>query len=269
MPASRTTDPDGLKETRLQQGLVYGPVRSRRFGLSLGVNPFPSELKVCSFNCAYCQYSWTPREGRDAAGVPDLPRAREVREALEQALEGHRAAGTPLESITLAGNGEPCIHPEFRTIAEGLRALRDRFYPDARTAVLSNGSEAHRPEVARTLALFDVRCLKMDGGTDGQLRALNGPLSDYSLERAVEALRAIGELTVQSMFVRGRLDTTAGPVVEAYVDRLRRARPAAVQIYSLDRRPADPRLEKAPPEALERIAARVREEVRADVEVFR
>ncbi len=257
-----------LRKIGLQQGLVYGPVNSRRLGRSLGVNPFPDNRKICSFNCAYCQYSWTPPEGRPGHEDFPWPSADEVSRAMEAALAAFSREGIAIDALTLAGNGEPTLHPEFGRIVDEMRLARDRFYPRAEVAILSNGTEAHRPEVARHLRKLDICCLKLDGGTPEQIRMLNIPVPEFSFGRALDAFRALDNVTIQSLFVRGRVDNTTDEAVDAYLDHLGRVRPRRVQVYSVDRAPADLRLEKVPADVLERIAARIREAVSVPVEVF-
>ena len=233
----------------LQSGLVYGPVRSRRLGTSLGVNLSPPGRKTCNFNCAYCQYGWTNFPVR---GV--FPPPADVVEAVDRAL----AANPDVDTITVAGNGEPTLHPGFAPIAEGLFAVRARRAPAAKLALLSNGSTLDRMDVKYSLARFDTRCMKLDAGDATTFRRVNAP--GLPLARLIAGLRSVGHLTLQSMFVRdedGVIDNTTPRAVDAWLEAVDRVRPESVDIYTLARTPARDTLRPAPAPVLEAIGARV------------
>jgi wyosine [tRNA(Phe)-imidazoG37] synthetase (radical SAM superfamily) len=234
---------------KLQTGIVYGPLQSRRLGRSLGVNLAPEGRKTCNFNCAYCQYGWTefPAKGT-------FPRPADVIDAVDAAL----AANADVDSITLAGNGEPTLHPAFAPIAEGLFHVRNRRAPGAKLTLLSNGSTLNRMDVVYSLARFDVKCMKLDAGDATTFRLMNA--SCLSLGRLLADLRSVGQLTLQSMFVRdseGVIDNTTPRAVNAWLEAVDRVRPIAVDIYSLARTPARRSLQRVPKAALDEIASRV------------
>jgi wyosine [tRNA(Phe)-imidazoG37] synthetase (radical SAM superfamily) len=233
----------------LQSGLVYGPLSSRRLGRSLGVNLSPPGRKTCNFNCAYCQYGWTDFPVRGA-----FPAPADVIDAVDRAL----AKNPEIDSITVAGNGEPTLHPAFGPIVEGLFAVRARRAPAAKLSLLSNGSQLARLDVAYSLARFDNRCMKLDAGDMTTFRRVNAP--GISLGRLLADLRAIGHFTLQSMFVRdeeGVVDNTTPRAVDAWIEAVDRVHPDSVDIYTLARRPARKTLRPAPVAVLEGIALRV------------
>jgi len=233
----------------LQAGIVYGPVPSRRLGRSLGINLAPAGRKTCNYNCAYCQYGWT-----DFPAKGQFPRPGEVLAAVDRAL----AENADVDSITVAGNGEPTLHPGFAPIAAALFALRNRRAPNAKLTLLSNGSTLNRIEVSSSLARFDVRCMKLDAGDATTFRLMNA--ASISLGRLVADLRAVGQLTLQSMFVRdaeGVVDNTTPRAVSAWIETVDRISPIGVDIYSLARTPARASLQRVPLDVLEGIAARV------------
>jgi wyosine [tRNA(Phe)-imidazoG37] synthetase (radical SAM superfamily) len=235
----------------LQTGIVYGPVVSRRLGRTLGVNLAPAGRKACNFECAYCRSPWTEPPARR-----DWPDPAAIVAAVERALEG---AGE-LDAITIAGNGEPTLHPAFVPIADGLFHARERLAPHAKLTLLSNGSTLHRPEVVNALRRFDTRCLKLDAGDATTFRLMNW--SQVPLGRLIGDLRAVGRLTLQSMFVHdanGVVDNTTPLAVEAWLEAVKRIRPEGVDICTLDRTPARASsLQRVPAGLLEEIAARVR-----------
>jgi wyosine [tRNA(Phe)-imidazoG37] synthetase (radical SAM superfamily) len=233
----------------LQAGIVYGPVQSRRLGRFLGVNLAPADCKACSFNCVYCQY------GRTTFPLSrDWPRPGDVIDAVDQAL-----THTPdVDHITVAGNGEPTLHPAFAPIAEGLFHVRARRAPTAKLALLSNGSALNRLEVVHGLSKFDVRSMKLDAGDATTFRLVNG--SGLSLGRLLADLRAIGDLTLQSTFVqdgRGIIDNTTPSAIEAWLEAVSRVRPRQVDLCTVGRSTVGPSLRSVVPSTLEKIAARV------------
>ncbi len=159
----------------LQEHIVYGPVRSRRLGRSLGVNLLPPGMKVCNMNCAYCQYGWTRGALRGKARGNGWPSPSRVEAAVAARLRKAAAEDEWLDRLTVAGHGEPTLHPEFEDIAERLRSLRDQLAPGVRLAVLSNSTTAAWPDVRRGLATFDDRYMKLDAGDPITYARINGP----------------------------------------------------------------------------------------------
>lgn len=237
----------------LQQGIVYGPVASRRLGRSLGVNVLPDTAKVCNFDCAYCQYGWT---GASHRGTGDEPWPDPL--AIEAAVEHALSRGPAVDRLTLAGNGEPTLHPEFPEIVERLRDVRGRIAPRTRLAILSNSSTVAHPAIADALVRIDECYMKLDGGDTATLRSMNA--SGLRIEDLVEPLSRLGGVVLQSMFARdraGRIDNTTDEAVSAWVAAVRRIRPMAVHVYSIDRDPAWADLRSVPRRTLEAIARRV------------
>lgn len=243
----------------LQTQIAYGPVASRRLGRSLGVNVLPEGSKVCNFNCPYCQYGWTPvplRERPGSSARMAWPSVRAVVEAVDRALGRHA-----VDRITLAGNGEPTLHPGFARIVEELRLVRTSRAPGARLAVLSNASTCGEPHVAAALMRLDECYMKLDAGSDLMLRRMNG--SPVPLRTVVDGLRRLGGVTLQSLFTRdaaGRIDNTTPDAIGRWIEAVRSVRPAAVHVYTIDRDPAWARLERVPRAELEAIAAQVERE---------
>lgn len=233
----------------LQTGIVYGPLTSRRLGRSLGINLAPAGRKTCNYNCAYCQYGWTDFPARGA-----FPKPSEVIDAVDRALEQN----AEVDSITVAGNGEPTLHPGFAPIAEGLYRVRNRRAPHAKLTLLSNGSTLNRLDVVYSLARFDTRCMKLDAGDATTYRLMNA--GSISLARLIADLKLVGQLTLQSMFVRdadGIVDNTTPRAVQAWLDAVDRVRPERVDLYTLARTPARGTLLPVSSPDLEAIAARV------------
>ena len=121
--------------TILFSEIVFGPVHSRRLGTSLGINLLPYDGKLCSFDCIYCECGLN----KDFRTKTKLPNRENVRLALSDKLNSLKTEGIELDVITFAGNGEPTMHPDFHTIIDDTIELRDRYYPNSKISVLSNG----------------------------------------------------------------------------------------------------------------------------------
>ena len=240
---------------------VFGPVRRRRLGVSLGINLMPADGKLCTFDCIYCEC------GFNADHRPHSPRPtrREVAEALERQLQKMADEGTPPDVLTFAGNGEPTAHPEFAAIVDDTLALRDRYFPQAQVSVLSNSTMLHRPEVVAALRKVDNNILKLDTVSDDYVRRVDRPAAAFSAAKVVDALAAFaGHVVVQTLFMGGEhdgrsVDNTGEEYVGPWIEALRRIGPQKVMVYTIDRETPAPLLRKAAPETLDAIANRVRE----------
>ena len=241
----------------LLQGIVYGPVRSRRLGRSLGVNVLPPNAKACNMDCAYCQYGWT--RGREGRGTPGhWPAPDRVEAAVSARLRKAETTGELIDRLTVAGHGEPTLHPEFEEIAERLCRLRDRVAPDIRLAILSNSTTAGAGSVRRGLALFDERYMKLDAGDPMTYARINGR---GSFGATVDALRDLPQVIVQAMFVKdedGDVDNTTDHAVDAWIAAVDAIQPARVQLYTIARPPAKSSLRRVPAPRLREIAEHVR-----------
>jgi wyosine [tRNA(Phe)-imidazoG37] synthetase (radical SAM superfamily) len=253
----------------LQEGIVYGPVRSRRLGQSLGINILPRNVKLCTFNCSYCQYGWTRTGARSPRGIGDVwPSPASVAKAVGLRLRRALANGEPVHRLTLAGNGEPTLHPEFAEVVARLRTLRDELTPDLPIAILSNSTTLDRPAVVAALDRLDERYMKLDAGDTAILRRVNS--AAVTVEQIVEGLRRLHDVVIQAMFVRdrlGRIDNAGDVAVASWVGALTRVAPRRVQVYSIDRPPAWPYLQAVPAARLDEIARRARG-AGIDAEVF-
>jgi wyosine [tRNA(Phe)-imidazoG37] synthetase (radical SAM superfamily) len=229
-------------------------------GHSLGVNILPRNAKTCTFNCTYCQYGWTKtpaRQGEDTTVV--WPAATSIARAVAIRLARARSAGESIDRVTLAGNGEPTLHPEFQQVVDGLRAVRDEVAPSVPLAVLSNGTTLDLPGVVAALNALDERYMKLDAGESAMLRRING--TTLSLEQILTALQRLDNVIVQAMFVRdrlGRIDNAGDIAVATWINVLLGLSPRAVHVYSIDRAPAWPYLQAIPLARLEEIARRGR-----------
>ena len=245
--------------TSLYDNIIFGPVRSRRLGLSLGVNLLPVESKLCNFDCIYCECGWNG----DHLGKRRFNSREDVRAMLREVLSKMVQDGTPPDVITFAGNGEPTMHPDFEAVIDDTIALRDELCPAAKVSVLSNATQLHREDVRRALLRVDNNILKLDSAFDATVQLVNKPVGSYSVKRTVELMKLFeGQMILQTMFLRGeylgqRVDNTTEEQVEAWLRLVKEIAPRQVMVYSLDRDTPCQTLEKVSREELQQIAARV------------
>ncbi len=247
--------------TFLFDSIVFGPVRSRRLGVSLGINLLPLSRKVCSYNCIYCECGWTDA---GAGNGESLPSRTAVREALREKLSEMKEKGTAPDVITYAGNGEPTLHPDFTAIIDDSVALRNEFFPGAKVSVLSNGSMIHRKKVRDALKKVDMNILKLDSVSPVTVRRLNRPQRPFDLARYESYLGDFrGEFIIQTLFVRGMcdgepIDNATPEEISAWLEVISRLKPQSVMIYTIDRdTPDGNELRKVPAGELHAIARRV------------
>ena len=248
--------------TFLFDKIIFGPVKSRRLGVSLGINLLPTEAKVCSFDCIYCECGFTPGEYKEKVSFPSRA---DVKMRLEVKLHEMVAANELPDVITFAGNGEPTLHPEFAGIIDDTIALRDEITPDARIAVLSNATMIHRKSVFEALLKIKDNIQKLDSAFEETVKLLDCPKGNFNLANTIEQLIAFnGKVIIQTMFVRGSykgktIDNTTEEEVSAWIDLLKQIKPLQVMIYTIARDTPIETLEKVPLEDLNVIAERVRE----------
>jgi wyosine [tRNA(Phe)-imidazoG37] synthetase (radical SAM superfamily) len=238
---------------RPQRGILYGPVRSRRLGFSLGINLLPAEGKLCNFDCVYCQYGWSDMTLLGRLGELAFPPVERVLAALEAELPGCDPSPAYL---TFSGHGEPTLHPRFGEIVEGVVAIRDRVLPGARTAILSNSTRAAEPAVRDALRRLEVRIMKLDAGAGDLLGRYNRPAGGVTLAGIVAGLRELGGVTLQSLFTGGPGGNADPHGVEEWLGQVTRIAPLAVQIYTLSRGYPSERIAPLGRERLEEIRER-------------
>ena len=248
--------------TVLFHSTIFGPIRSRRLGVSLGVNLSPNDGKVCSFDCVYCEAGYNSQ----GVGTTGLPKREDVSRELEAKLLAMKQAGEQLDVITFSGNGEPTLHPHFGEIIDDTIALRDKYFPLVKISVLSNSTRLGNEKVVAALRKVDNNILKLDSAITSTMRLIDQPTSpSFTSEGVVNELAQFsGQCVVQTMFLRGehdgkKIDNTTPQEVEALIEAYKRISPRQVMIYSIDRKTPEQQLEKVTREELEVIAAKIRE----------
>ncbi len=249
-------------QTVLFHSTIFGPIRSRRLGVSLGINLMPDNGKICSFDCLYCEAGFNSQGHGDGR----LPTPRQFEEELRARLSEMRSKNDPLDVITFSGNGEPTLHPQFPEIVDITMSLRDEFYPEAKVSVLSNSTRIFDPAVAAALKKVDNNILKLDSAIESTMRLIDRPNSpEFTVARVVDALCQFeGQCIIQTMMLRGeyegqKVDNTTPEEVAALLDAYRRIRPREVMIYSIDRSTPAEHLIHVGADELKRIGALVEE----------
>lgn len=269
-----TTHMDATPERRwrklpLRTGIIYGPVESRRLGFSLGINLLPTTYKLCSFNCIYCQYGWTKKATMAPLDeLKDLPRPEEVKSALEAALLQLSESGQAVNSITICGNGEPTLYPNLLEVIETSKRLREQHQPQARLAILSNSSTVGNKTIRDALDLLDLKVMKFDAGSEEMFQQLNHPGGPIYMGEIVAGLKALKNIYLQSLFVQGRVTNADPDSVSLWVEKVRDIRPLGIQVYTLEREPADEKLEKVNLATLQWIANQVHWQAGVPADVF-
>lgn len=240
---------------------IFGPVISRRLGVSLGINLLPNNVKVCSFDCIYCECGWNPKKYEQKIM---LPTQQEVKQLLEQKLAEMSAEKQLPDVITFAGNGEPTLHPNFANIIDDTIFLRDKYVPKARIAVLSNATMLYKKDVFSALLKTEDNIQKLDSAFEETVEIMNGPNKSFQLNKVIENLVAFkGNVIVQTMFLRGefqgkKFDNTSEKEISAWLETLKKIRPKQVMIYTIARDTPLKTLEKITAEELNTIAERVK-----------
>lgn len=239
---------------------IFGPVHSRRLGVSLGINLLPADGKFCTFDCIYCECGFNG----DHRPHQKLPTREEVRNALEARLKDMQENGPKPDVLTFAGNGEPTAHPHFAGIIADTLALRDQYFPEAKVSVLSNSTFIHKPEVFDALNKIDNNILKLDTIDAAYINKVDRPTGHYDVAKIIECMKAFkGNLIVQTLFMKGtfegeNVDNTTDDYVLPWLEAVKEIAPRQVMIYTIDRETPAPDLLKATHEELDRIGEMVR-----------
>ena len=238
---------------------IFGPVHSRRLGISLGINLLPADGKVCSFDCIYCECGFN----KDHRPTLPQPSRQEVARKLEAKLQEMQAGGQLPDVLTFAGNGEPTCHPHFAEIIDDTIHLRNLYCPKAKVCVLSNSTFIHRQQVHDALMRVDDNILKLDTVAPHYIYKVDRPNGTYDVNAIIERMKAFnGHIIIQTMFMRGEcngasVDNTGEAFVGPWLDTLKSINPQQVMVYTIDRETPAPGLEKASREQLDAIRDRV------------
>ncbi len=248
--------------TFLFDEIIFGPVKSRRLGISLGINLLPTKRKICNFNCVYCECGLTMDIEK---AISHLPSRKEVSEALQLKLSKLKTECSPPDVITFAGNGEPTLHPDFPGIIDDSIILRDKYFPQTKIAVLSNSTTINNQLIRAALLKVDMNILKLDSAFDSTIKLHNQPRINIKVKELIDNLAGFnGKLIIQTLFLRGKyngsvIDNTTPAEITAWLQAIEKIKPSEVMIYTISRdTPEGGQLNKVPVTELKRIAALVK-----------
>lgn len=248
--------------TTIYPSPIFGPIKSRRLGISLGINLLPDDGKVCTFDCIYCECGLNATRRTKSP----LPTRRKVAAALEKKLQEMKEYGELPDVLTFAGNGEPTIHPHFGEIIDDTIALRDRLCPNAKVSVLTNATLITRDTVFEALKKVDNNILKLDTIDREYISIVDRPTGRYDLEAIIGRMKAFeGKAVIQTMFLKGEVDgrnvdNTGDSYVMPWIAAVKEIAPREVMIYTIDRETPISTLQKATREELDRIVALLADE---------
>lgn len=241
---------------------IFGPIKSRRLGVSLGINLLPGDGKVCTFDCIYCEC------GLNAQRRPKskLPTRQQVAEALEQKLQQMQAEGIAPDVLTFAGNGEPTAHPDFAHIIDDTLALRDCYFAEAKVSVLTNATRIVNDDVFDALKRVDNNIVKLDTVDINYITRVDRPVGRYNLEDIIARMKAFeGRCVIQTLFMRGvdgdgiSVDNTTPEYVIPWLEAVTHIAPREVMIYTIDRETPIQGLQKASPDILDNIVIQLKQ----------
>lgn len=246
--------------TFLFKDIIYGPVNSRRFGISLGVNLLPTDEKICNFNCIYCECGWTLNK---SFKTTQFLSADLIEKALQDRLCEMKGKNQLLDVITFAGNGEPTLHPDFNNIIDITIRLRNLYYSSTKITVLTNATRLKYPGVIEALIKVENPILKLDAGSDNLFNEINRPVEKLKINEIVDTLCSFnGKIIIQTLFLRGNfngkiIDNTTAYEVNLWLNHISKIKPLKVMIYPIDRTTPLSGLEKISVEKLNEIANKV------------
>lgn len=223
----------------LASSIVYGPVPSRRFGHTLGLNILPASKKYCNFNCVYCQLGWTDLFYQPES--KDLPSFDQVKTAIDE-IDFHdleKRYKVKISHVIISGNGEPTLHPDFFDIVRYLLSFRDKNKPELKLACLTNGTTLASDKIRETLILLDECHVKLDAN----YKKVDLPQGDYHIDDLIGYLSQMKNLVIQSCFLKGRVSNLQPEVVQAWVEKIKKISPKRVDLYTLSRKTAASGLE--------------------------
>jgi len=246
--------------TILFDEIAFGPIKSRRLGISLGMNLLPYDGKICNFDCIYCECGYN----KDRRTKSPLPSRENVKSALEYKLKELIEENITLDVITFSGNGEPTLHPEFPEIIDDTIELRNKYIPEAKISVLTNATNIHKERVFNALKKIENNILKLDSAILDTVKLIDCPASpSYTIQKQIELFNKFdGNFILQTMFLRGshngkKVDNTTETEISAWLEIVKATRPREVMIYTIDRETPEKDLIKVPIDELTQIGNKV------------
>ena len=242
---------------------IYGPIRSRRLGMTVGVNPL-GESKVCSYNCSYCEL------GETFIRINQIKKEIEFQnpEIIDKQLRKKLLHLEDIQSICVSGNGEPTMYPHFKTLSEMIKTSRDELSSHVKVHLLTNGAHFYQKKIFSALKNYDSVHVKFDAGNDNVLKQANAPLIRTNINKIMSYLQGIDNLVLQSMFFSGPISNTDEGAIEDWIECIGIVKPKVVHIYTIDRKPLNPLLQKVSEKTLDIIAMKLKRKIKIQGLVF-
>ncbi len=257
-----------MSSLRTYSDIIYGPVHSRRLGLSLGINLLPFGRKVCPFNCLYCECGTTtdsPEHTHDTyETLTAFPTVEEVHQAVATALQTHSG----INAITFSGHGEPTLHPHFPDIVAVVLELRNTYQQQANLAVFSSSVLIMQPRPRAGIDLCDLCILKLDAGDNETFHAINRPSQNLHIEQIIYALARMPSIIIQTCLVDGPVQNIRGDPWESLIHAIYTIAPTYIQLYSIDRPTAVDWVQRVSPEILQQRASEMQARTNVPVEAY-
>lgn len=238
-------------------GIIYGPIEGSRFGRSIGLNLLGNKAKLCSFDCVYCDLGATETRLNKLKESGLLPDGPEILAAIETAFRDIHDHGPMIHSIAISGNGEPTLHPDFADIISGLVKLRDRWLTGKPIHLLTNGGVLDNRRIAEAANRLDERIVKIDAGNEKMFKLMNTPLSRVTLQKVINGVRGLKDVTIQAMFTQGTVDNTLSADIDDWLEVMALLKPKAVHIQGISRKPQTTGLIRCDEDTLHTIASKL------------
>jgi wyosine [tRNA(Phe)-imidazoG37] synthetase (radical SAM superfamily) len=252
--ASSSEEIEPLSRAKPIDGIVYGPVTSRRLRVSLGINPLGLEKKLCNFDCPYCDLGPTLIKVSQIRKLNSFPTTTQITEAFQNKIIQLTKDKVTLDFITFSGNGEPTLHPDFLEIVKEVKIIRNLLIPEVKMAVLSNGSTLNDSQIIRALDLLDERFIKLDAGNDRVLEQINSPLIRANIDRLVQGAKTLKDVVIQTIFVSGSINNTMPEHIDDWIESIGLIKPKFVHIYSVSKQTAKTGIAAVPRQRLKEIS---------------
>ncbi len=208
--------------------LIFGPINSRRFGMSLGIDLSPKQ-KSCNFDCVYCEL----KGAKPVEEIENPPSVNEIIGALKEALKAHQN----IDVITLTANGEPTLYPHLKELIAKVNELKGR----AKTLILSNGSGARDQKICEALQGLDIVKFSLDSAVQSTFKKIDRNKSGIEVNELIKAMAKFrkefkGELVLEILVVAGFNDKEEE--FTALNEAINEIAPHRVDVGTIDRPPA-------------------------------
>ena len=208
--------------------IVFGPINSRRFGMSLGIDLSPKQ-KSCNFDCVYCEL----KGAKPVEEIENPPSVNEIISALKEALKVHQN----IDVITLTANGEPTLYPHLKELVAKVNELKGK----AKTLILSNGSGARDQKISEALQGLDIVKFSLDSAVQSTFKKIDRNKSGIEINELIKAMAKFrkefkGELVLEILVVAGFNDKEEEFIV--LNKAINEIAPHRVDVGTIDRPPA-------------------------------